>query len=266
MIEWAKEGRTVLAAQTTSINYWPESACARAFWGQSELPPYRQLLRDTAAWLDPRPGERWLDLGCGSGQLTNVLWTISRGGLRGIVGLDFASENERAFRRLTAALVPAPKSRVRFSLGDFANGLPTWPDGHFDGVVSGLAIQYATSYSDARDRWTTEAYDRILQDVCRVLRAGGRFIFSVNVPEPAWGKVALQSLGGVFSARQPLSYLKKALRMMSYGGWLKREARRGRFHYLPIDVIRRKLTASGFTGIEHRLSYAGQAYLIRCRK
>ena len=57
---------------TTSVNYWPDDTCAKAFWSQRKLPPYRRLLADTAAWLDPQPGERWLDLGCGSGQLTRT--------------------------------------------------------------------------------------------------------------------------------------------------------------------------------------------------
>jgi hypothetical protein len=54
--------------------------------------------------------------------------------------------------------------------------------------------------------------------------------------------------------------------MWRYGAWLKREARRGRFHYLPAAAVADKLQAAGFTGIEHRLSYAGQAYVFRCRK
>jgi hypothetical protein len=54
--------------------------------------------------------------------------------------------------------------------------------------------------------------------------------------------------------------------MLRYGSWLKREARRGRFHYLPVEDIARKLAAAGFTAVEHRLSYAGQAFLLRCRR
>ena len=39
--------------QTTlpSTNYWPKSSCAKAFWGQQELPAYRQLLADTVSLL-----------------------------------------------------------------------------------------------------------------------------------------------------------------------------------------------------------------------
>lgn len=247
------------------INYWPQTSCAKAFWGQHELPPYRQLLDETVAWLEPRPGERWLDLGCGGGRLTRALWLASGGNLAAIVGLDCAAANAIAYDKLRAQLQPAPGNRVRFLTADFSVGLPFGDEACFDGVVSGLAIQYAQSYSPEQG-WTTAAYDRVLAEVYRVLRPGGRFVFSVNVPEPSWGKVALQSLLGAFVAHKPLRYLQKAWAMWSYGGWLKREARRGRFHYLPGQVITEKLAAVGFTSIERRRSFARQAYLFRCAK
>jgi ubiquinone/menaquinone biosynthesis C-methylase UbiE len=249
------------------VNYWPDSACARAFWGQQELPPYRRLLADTAAWLEPRPGQRWLDLGCGSGQLTQALWEKSRGKLAEVVGLDCAAVNERAFERLRERARPAPAARqIRFLEADFSSGLAGFSSHYFDGVVSGLAIQYAESFSHAQGCWTTAAYDRLLEEVYRVLCRGGWFVYSVNVPEPAWGKVALRSLTGIFRARRLSRYLKNAWRMWRYGSWLSREARQGRFHYLPLEAILAKLRGVGFIAIEHRRSYAGQAYLLRCRK
>ena len=27
---------------TPAVNYWPDNKCAKAFWGQHELPPYRE--------------------------------------------------------------------------------------------------------------------------------------------------------------------------------------------------------------------------------
>ena len=53
--------------------------------------------------------------------------------------------------------------------------------------------------------------------------------------------------------------------MMRYGAWLKREARTGRFHYLPADEVRQKLVTAGFERVEHRLSYAGQAFVFRAQ-
>ncbi|MBV9122000.1 MAG: methyltransferase domain-containing protein [Planctomycetes bacterium] len=256
-----------MSTPSVLVNYWRQSACARAFWGQQEVPAYRELLVDTKAWLNPRPGERWLDLGCGCGKLTQALWEKSGGELAQVIGIDCAAENDRAFRRLRAVLTPAPtEGQFQFLQRDFSAGLSDWTTEHFDGVVSGLAIHYAESYSPERGCWTTEAYDRLLGEVFRVLRGDGSFVFSVIVPEPAWGKLAWHSWPGVFSAVRPLHFLKRAWRMMSYGPWLKQQARRGRFHYLPLETIARKLTTIGFGDIQHRLSYAGQAYLIRCHK
>jgi len=250
-----------------TLNYWPDSACARAFWGQQELPPYQRLLADTSAWLAPRPGERWLDLGCGCGKLTEALWHNSRGTIKEIIGLDCAADNAVAFERLrNRARFPDGDQRIRFVHADFSSGLHRWESGRFDGIVSGLAIQYAQSYSQKLGRWTTEAYDRLLADVYRLLRAGGSFVFSVNVPEPSFIRLALYSFWGAFEARETVRYAERAFRMWRYGAWLKREARKGRFHYLPLQTVVRKLRNLSFTEIEHCLTFAGTAYLIRCRK
>ena len=127
-----------------SVNYWPQTACAKAFWGQHELRPYRHLLADTMDWADVRSGDHWLDLGCGRGEFTRSLWEKSAGKLAEIVALDCAAVNASAIERLRASAHHHDvKGRIRFVRGDFSCGLSSWPDGHFDGVVSGLAIQYA---------------------------------------------------------------------------------------------------------------------------
>ena len=247
-------------------NHWPDAKCARAFWSQQEVPPYRRLLADTIEWAAPAAGETWLDLGCGGGALTRAIWERTDGSVAGVVGLDCAAVNEQAYETLRGSLTPPPGDQVRFVCHDFSRGLGLFPDDTFDHAVSGLSITYAESYSEAEGRWTTDAYDTILAEVCRVIRPGGRFVFSANVPEPSWLKVGLGSFGALVGSRRPLRFLKRSWRMLRYGAWLKREARTGRFHYLPADVVTAKLLAAGFDHIEHRLSYAGQAYIFRCYK
>jgi SAM-dependent methyltransferase len=252
---------------TTSVNYWFDARCAKAFWSQNELPPYQELLHDTAKWLGPKVGERWLDLGCGSGQLSRVLWEKSNGRIESVIGVDAAEINEQAYARLRASLMPtATRMCVRFIARDFTQGFPDWPSEQFHGVVSGLSLQYAESYSEGENCWTEEAYDRVIAEVYRLLKPGGVFVFSVNVPNPAWSKVTISSLAGTFHKKQPLRYLRKAWRIWTYGNWLTRESQRGRFHYLPFETIVAKLQKIGFGQIIHQLSYAGQAYLIRCCK
>lgn len=254
------------SAASSSVNHWPETKCAKAFWSQQQLLPYRHLLRDTVEWLDPQAGERWLDLGCGSGQLTRAIWEKCAGSLGELVALDCCDVNQRSIDRLQATLQPTPVDQLRFCHADFSQGLARWDQDQVDGVVSGLAIQYAECFSPERACWTTDAYDRLLAEVCRVLRPEGRFIFSVNVPNPSWTWVALYAVPGVLQASGMTRFLKNCFRMWKYGFWLKREARRGRFHYLPIETVSAKLKQAGFTAIEHRLSFAGQAYIVRCRK
>jgi SAM-dependent methyltransferase len=248
------------------VNFWPAAKCAKAFWGQCELPPYKQLLADTVGKADPEAGERWLDLGCGGGAITRAVWNRTNGQVGEVIGLDCAAANADAYARLGKELSPEPGFRVRFVCHDFSGGLARFPDGRFDGVVSGLSISYAEAFDEATGTWTTAAYDRLLGDVFRVLAPGGRFVFSVNVPEPSWGTVGLYSLPALLRTERPLRALKRAWRMMVYGRWLKREARTGRFHYLPAWEVAKKLGAAGFADISHVMSYRKQAYVFRAVK
>jgi hypothetical protein len=91
-------------------------------------------------------------------------------------------------------------------------------------------------------------------------------VFSVNVPDPSWARVAWRSFPGLFGRGHPLRFLKRAWRMLRYGRWLKREARAGRFHFLPAAEVIRRLSGAGFVSIAHRLSYCDQAYIFRATK
>lgn len=244
-------------------NLWPMAHCAKAFWGQQDTAPYQQLLADTLAWAAPGPGERWLDLGCGGGAVSRALWDRTGGEIGAVVGLDCAAANADSYRRLGQSLRPEPGERLDFVHHDFSAGLECFPDAAFDHAVSGLSISYAEWYDPAAGRWTTTAYDRLLAEVRRVLRPGGRFVFSVNVPDPSWARVAWRSLPGLLRTGRPLQTLKRGWRMLRYGRWLKQEARAGRFHYLPAADVTGRLAAAGFTAVAHRLSYCDQAYIFR---
>src|SRR5215472_10449535 len=130
-----REGQVMPNTPSAAVNYWPNSACAKAFWSQRELPPYRRLLKDTVAWFDPQAGQRWLDLGCGSGQLTRTLWEKSGGSLAEIVALDCAAHNERAIAKVRgSAHPPATAEQIRFLHADFSDGLASFDSASFDGA------------------------------------------------------------------------------------------------------------------------------------
>ncbi|MEM9146658.1 MAG: methyltransferase domain-containing protein [Pseudomonadota bacterium] len=101
----------------------------------------------TLALLNPQPGERILDLGCGDGVLT---LKIAAAGAK-VIGVDASAD-----------MVAAAQSRgVEASVCD-AHTLEV--DGPFDAVFSNAAMH-----------WMTKP-DAVIAGVARALRLGGRFV------------------------------------------------------------------------------------------
>lgn len=126
-------------------------------WGNGEsYEPYvgrwsRPVARDFVAWLDLAPGLHWLDVGCGTGALTEAV--LAAGAPTRVMGVDASS----GFVGYATAHVTDP--RASFGTGD-AHALPA-EDASFDAVVSGLLL------NSIPDR------ARALGEMSRVVRRGG---------------------------------------------------------------------------------------------
>ena len=98
-------------------------------------------------WLDPQPGERILDIGCGDGYLTAEL--VKAGA--SVVGVDSSEDFIRAARErgLDARLQSAEKLAF---------------ENEFDAVFSNAALH-----------WMLDA-DAVIEGVHRALKPGGRFV------------------------------------------------------------------------------------------
>jgi SAM-dependent methyltransferase len=92
----------------------------------------RLVAAEFVAWLAGPPRARWLDMGCGTGALTEAV--LSAASPADVVGVDPSP----AFVAHAAVHVPDP--RARFAVGD-ARALPM-ADGWFDVAVSGLMLNF----------------------------------------------------------------------------------------------------------------------------
>jgi ubiquinone/menaquinone biosynthesis C-methylase UbiE len=125
-------------------------------YDQSGVEFFGPIAGRLVAALDPRPGERAVDLGCGRGAAT--LRLAERVGDTGHVT---AVDVSPAMVRLTeAATRSAGLHRVEVEVMDATD--PTLPEGSFDVLASSLVLFFLPDPGAALDRWL------------RLLRPGGR--------------------------------------------------------------------------------------------
>ena len=90
-------------------------------------------------WLGVPPGRRWLDVGCGTGALTEAILQVAKP--QSVKGIDAAEEYVAVARtRIT-------DGRAEFQVGD-AQALPV-ETADFDAVVSGLALNFVAQPAQA---------------------------------------------------------------------------------------------------------------------
>lgn len=94
----------------------------------------RSVAREFLVWLDPRPGLRWLDVGCGTGALTSEILSLEPAAPSTVQGVDVSAE---FIQRARATILDR---RARFD-ATVAEELP-FGDGTFDVVVSGLVLNF----------------------------------------------------------------------------------------------------------------------------
>jgi SAM-dependent methyltransferase len=111
----------------------------------------RLVAKEFLDWLAMPPDLEWLDIGCGTGALSQTI--LNTAAPRRIVGVDPAA----GFVEFARSQVSDP--RVTFQVGD-AQKLPV-DNGAFDCAVSGLVINFVPDQPKA------------MSEMCRAVRSGG---------------------------------------------------------------------------------------------
>ena len=178
------------------------------------------------------PGDRVLDLACGTGDLAEQ--AAARGAR--VIGVDFAREMLRgAVRR------GIPSDWVQ---GE-ASGLP-FPDASVDVATCGFALRNFSSLEAA------------MAELARVLRPGGRLaLIEVDRPEHAWIGAAhslyfdrvVPAIGGLLSDRDAYRYLPESTSYLP-----------------PAPELRALLERVGFGAVRKRRFLLGAAQLLVARK
>jgi ubiquinone/menaquinone biosynthesis C-methylase UbiE len=142
------------------FNQW-----AQAGEGEKMENHHLNITEKTLRLMDLRPGERVLDLGCGSGWATRLLSRLVGEGPEGfgqVVGLDVSDEMIRQARAASKDF-----ENILYVLGS-AQQIP-WEENFFDKVLSVESFYY---YADQ---------DRSLTELFRVMAPHGRLFILINL-------------------------------------------------------------------------------------
>jgi ubiquinone/menaquinone biosynthesis C-methylase UbiE len=142
------------------FNQW-----AKAGEGEKMESHHLDITEKTLRRMDLRPGERVLDLGCGSGWATRLLARLVTGGPEGfgqVVGLDVSDEMVRQARADSKDF-----DNILYVWGS-ATQIP-WEENFFDKVLSVESFYY---YPDQ---------DRALVELFRVMAPRGRLFILINL-------------------------------------------------------------------------------------
>jgi SAM-dependent methyltransferase len=126
---------------------WANGAAYEPYVGRWSRVVARQFL----SWLDVSPGSRWLDVGCGTGALSQTILELASPAA--IKGID-RSEGFAAF-----AQAHTQDARAQFQVGD-AVDLPV-ETGTYDAAISGLMLNFVPDHS------------RAVAEMARAVRPGG---------------------------------------------------------------------------------------------
>jgi demethylmenaquinone methyltransferase/2-methoxy-6-polyprenyl-1,4-benzoquinol methylase len=172
----------------------------------------------------PQPGERALDLCCGTGDLTLAL--AKRGA--DVTGLDFSEPMLQVAKEKSASFSPLARSKIDFIRGD-AQQIP-FAENTFDILTIGYGLRNLADL------------DAGLRDMLRVTKPGGRFVSLEfgKPPNPAWRgiyftylKFALPVFGKLFVGNSAAyAYILESLT-----------------HYPAQQVIAEKMTGLGWQKI-----------------
>ncbi len=194
---------------------------------------HRQWKRQLLSWLSPKPGERWLDLCCGTGDLAIALARKLRPE-GSVLGLDAAAATlvlaaERASNE--------PWLPVQWVHGDaLATGLPGQD---FDGVVMAYGLR------NLADPFVG------FQEMARVLKRGGRAaVLDFN-------RLPKESAGAAFQR----AYLRRVVVPIAAGIGLENHyayLEKSLEQFLTGTEQESQALAAGFTAAQHRVLAGGQ--------
>src|SRR2546421_9384574 len=184
-------------ANEATLLYVDEFSRMAEAYDRNVVPRFEAIAQEVLRLADPKAGELVLDIGTGTGLLACLVAPFVRP--QGVVAIDLADGaiSVASYRAGNAGI-----RNIRFEMLDSRNIV--YHGKLFDAAASNLGIPAL-------------GYDRVFQEVHRVLKASGRFVFSEWPTEPNPSFAALRALLEKHGTRAPskdLAQVREAVRLV----------------------------------------------------
>jgi len=235
-------------------NFW--NGYAQFYHYLERAKPYQDLVNEFDKNIPSVIKGKWIDLGSGSGMIVDLLLKkINNPQSAEILATDF---DKTMLGHLSKRL---NNNNLKIKELDLAMSFDL-PDNYFDGVTANLVLSYIIHHESELG---LRGFTRLLEDIYKILKPGGKFIWSSPRKGVIFAKVFLASWKDILNPRQTenLYYgpaiLKQALRIQNWG-------KRGIYHFLDTKEIEKILKEIGFINIKFSRSMANQVDIISCEK
>jgi len=147
-------------------------------------------------FIQPKRGERWLDLGCGALPVSELILQVSNGELEIYAGDIHLFPAKKKLKELDNP------SQIKLKYVDLTEKLP-FSDNFFDGIVASKTLIYIPESQGQKGK---EGLRKIFQELFRILKPGGVLIWSIQMKGLSFLRGVLFGLGYVLN---PYQWIKK---------------------------------------------------------
>ena len=237
------------------------------FWGPKygsiypaleDTEPHQKLLEQIGEFTDPQQGEKWVDLGTGSGGVIDVIWNKSKGEIAQLVALDLTDVMLDHLKKRLPFLEPKPREdQIKLVKHDLSKKLP-FENEEFDGVTASLVLTYIENHEGNQG---IEALKALFNEVHRILKSGGQFVWTTPKYRVNFARVFAASWKAMLNPKK-FKNLYYGPAILRYALKIQKKGKKGDYQFLPEDQFIKMLSEAGFENTKLEYSFAKQAIVF----
>jgi ubiquinone/menaquinone biosynthesis C-methylase UbiE len=242
------------------LKFWEEYA--RIYFNLEKARPYYHLSRAIESLIEPKPGDIWLDVGCGPCKMSQLIWKKSRERVKKIIGIDIVLKPARETLRKIGNTIP-----LELKYANIGERLP-FKDDYFDGIVANLILPYVIDFEGEIGK---DAFREVLKEMYRILKPGGHIVWSTPKKNVHFQWVFVASLPDMLNVyayivNKDITRILQGTKILRHALEIQKKGKKGVYTFLPKEELEMLLTQIGFGGFIWRKTFAGQVWVNKAFK